>query len=187
MSGGRDDMATAHTTRPVRVTAAVQVVQAVPVAAAVPTPDLGRLLDAASRAHDRVVRDAMLSDGSCTKRAFDVLGESLAGPPRSQLDLGRTLGLDRTVMVGVVDELEDLGLVERRLDPADRRVRLVVPTSAGRRQHALLRARLATVVDELTAGLTDDDRNALTTALALIAENGLGESACDEPGCDPAE
>jgi DNA-binding MarR family transcriptional regulator len=71
-------------------------------------------------------------------------------------------------MVAAVDELEDAGLVERRPDPADRRVRLVTVTDAGRTALARARSVVARTEDDLLADLGDDRatlRRLLLTAL----------------------
>jgi DNA-binding MarR family transcriptional regulator len=46
-------------------------------------------------------------------------------------ELARLSGRHKQVVGRLVDELEELGYVERRPDPADRRAKLVVPTSRG--------------------------------------------------------
>ena len=51
--------------------------------------------------------------------------------PLSQQEVARRLGVDRTTMVDLIDELEDKGLVQRRQDPADRRRNVVALTPAG--------------------------------------------------------
>ena len=58
-------------------------------------------------------------------------------PGIDQRTLARTIGFDPSTIGGVVDRLEARGLLERQADPADRRVRLLQPTAAGR---ALLKA-----------------------------------------------
>lgn len=61
--------------------------------------------------------------------------------PLSQQEVARRLGVDRTTMVALIDDLENKGLVQRRQDPRDRRKNVVVLTNAG---HAILsRARTA--------------------------------------------
>ena len=55
------------------------------------------------------------------------------GPAQSQQDAAARLGINRTSMVALVDELEDKGLVRREVDPDDRRKRLVGLTAEGRR------------------------------------------------------
>jgi DNA-binding MarR family transcriptional regulator len=51
--------------------------------------------------------------------------------PLSQQEVARRLGVDRTTMVDLIDELEDKALVQRRQDPADRRRNVVALTPAG--------------------------------------------------------
>src|SRR5580693_2002524 len=70
---------------------------------------------------------------------FGVTGRQLAvliaiddQVPLSQQEVARRLGVDRTTMVTLVDELEDQGLVQRRPDPADRRRNVVALTPDGR-------------------------------------------------------
>ena len=46
-------------------------------------------------------------------------------------ELARLSGLHKQVVGRLVDELEELGYVERRPDPADRRAKLIVPTKRG--------------------------------------------------------
>ncbi|WP_410669369.1 MarR family winged helix-turn-helix transcriptional regulator [Amycolatopsis sp. cmx-4-68] len=55
------------------------------------------------------------------------------GPPLSQQDGAARLGIDRTTMVALVDELEAKGLVRREVAPGDRRKRLVTLTAEGER------------------------------------------------------
>jgi DNA-binding MarR family transcriptional regulator len=50
---------------------------------------------------------------------------------------------DGSTVTWIVDRLEDRGLVERRSDPGDRRVRLIALTPEGRRIRDQIRARLA--------------------------------------------
>ena len=68
----------------------------------------------------------------------------------------------------VVDALAAAGLVERRPDPADRRVRLVTVTDAGRATLRRARSVVRSTEDELLADLGDDQevlRRLLQTAL----------------------
>ena len=55
------------------------------------------------------------------------------GPAQSQQDGAARLGVDRTTMVALVDELEAKGLVRREVAPDDRRKRLVMLTPEGER------------------------------------------------------
>lgn len=56
--------------------------------------------------------------------------------PMPMRGLADVMQCDPSNITGIVDRLEDKRLVERSVDPADRRVKLVVPTRAGRRAAA---------------------------------------------------
>ncbi|HKN96723.1 MAG TPA: MarR family transcriptional regulator [Pseudonocardiaceae bacterium] len=92
---------------------------------------------------------------------------SRTGPLRLT-DLAAVEGIAQPSMTSLVTGLERAGLVERRPDPADRRVVLVALTDAGRehlrtrRQHGA--ERLAALVDQLS----EEDRAALAAALPAL-------------------
>jgi DNA-binding MarR family transcriptional regulator len=52
---------------------------------------------------------------------------------RTQAALAAAIGADKTRIIGTLDELQHRGFIERRPDPADRRVRLLAITDTGRR------------------------------------------------------
>lgn len=66
-------------------------------------------------------------------RHFLLMRHLLQVEGRSQQALGEMLGIPPSRMVAVVDQLEALGLVERRANPSDRRARALHVTPAGRR------------------------------------------------------
>jgi DNA-binding MarR family transcriptional regulator len=87
--------------------------------------------------------------------------------PMSQRALGDRLRIDKSPMVGLIDDLERLGLAERRRSPTDRRVQAIHLTSAGAQ---LLRERvmpLAEEENERTFGALDEDERELLHALLL--------------------
>jgi DNA-binding MarR family transcriptional regulator len=90
------------------------------------------------------------------------------GAPTTQLALARQLGVDRTVMTYLIDDLVSAGLVERRVDPSDRRARHVATTARGRRLLPELDRRLGKVEEQVIAGLSraeaDRFRKLLRTA-----------------------
>ena len=85
--------------------------------------------------------------------------------PSPMREFARGLGLDASNLTGVVDRLEARGLVERRHDPLDRRVRLLVPTPAGTGLRRRLDERLFTA-PPLLAGLDTAQREQLRALLA---------------------
>jgi DNA-binding MarR family transcriptional regulator len=103
-------------------------------------------------------------------RGYQILTAASRGEPGSQLELAHHLGVDRTVMTYLLDDLEGSGLIERRPDPADRRARRIVATAPGRERLADLDRRLRAAEDHVLAGLaTDDDRRAFRALLRQLA------------------
>lgn len=99
--------------------------------------------------------------------------------PPTQAALAGHLGIDRTVMTYLLDDLCDAGLVERCPDPADRRVRRIASTDAGRAALAEVAQRIAAAEDDLLGGLTPDERDALRGLLTLATGRPpAGEDAC---------
>jgi len=91
------------------------------------------------------------------------------GAPALQQQLCEALWLDPNNCVLLLNELEDMGYVERRRDPADRRRHMVELTDEGRA--ALERAERAqeSVGDEIFAALSDEERATLRSLLGRAA------------------
>jgi DNA-binding MarR family transcriptional regulator len=64
-------------------------------------------------------------------------------------ELSERSGQHKQVVGTLIDELEDLGYVTRRPDPADRRAKLVVPTELGRDQMVQATKIVAEIEDRL--------------------------------------
>src|SRR5690242_2057291 len=93
---------------------------------------------------------------------------------RSQQAIAELMGLNPTRMVFLTDELEKLGLVERRRNPADRRSHALYLTEAGTAMLARVREVTRAHEAAITAGLTDGERDQLTVLLQRLArEQGL--------------
>ncbi|MFD0359679.1 MarR family winged helix-turn-helix transcriptional regulator [Streptomyces sp. NPDC127110] len=99
-----------------------------------------------------------------------VLAATAEYGPVAQADLGRRLAVDPKDMVGILNHLQEAGLVLRSPDPADRRKNAVTVTPEG--EAALARcATLAEAANEqLLAPLTPAERDTLMALLARVHE-----------------
>jgi DNA-binding MarR family transcriptional regulator len=104
-------------------------------------------------------------------RHFGLLYNLAAGDGQTQQQLADSMGIHRNLMVGLVDDLENRGLVERRRHPADRRAHALHLTPAAR--DLLDKARQAADEQdaELLAGLEDADRARLITLLQRVVSH----------------
>jgi DNA-binding MarR family transcriptional regulator len=121
---------------------------------------------------------AAVTDVPGGPRGYQVLVAITTEPPTSQLALAQRLGIDKTQMTYVVDQLEAGGYVERRPDPRDRRVRQVHPTDAGQSLLSSARVALRAVEAELMRHLTADEQAQLRELLARVALGVSSTESC---------
>ena len=113
-------------------------------------------------------------------RHYGMLGHLAAAEGSSQQALADALGVHRSAMVALVDDLEQRGLAERRRDPADRRAYTLHLTAEGRTRLAELHAIAEDEEEVLLAPLDRHERRELVARLqGLAAGQGLA------PGVHP--
>ena len=95
-----------------------------------------------------------------------VLGE---GVKETQATIADTLKLDRGQLVGVLDGLEEAGLIERRRDQSDRRRHTVSLTPAGKKQLVKIRRIVKRIEDTFFEPLDEKTRTAVHDALLRVA------------------
>jgi DNA-binding MarR family transcriptional regulator len=100
------------------------------------------------------------------------------GTRDTQGSIADALGYDRGQLVGLLDELEEQGFVERKRDPNDRRRHLVRLTAEGKKTLRRLRALAGRLDDEFLASLSSQERDTLHALLLRLAE-------VHEPRCAP--
>jgi DNA-binding MarR family transcriptional regulator len=93
------------------------------------------------------------------------------GSRETQGSIADALGFDRGQLVGVLDELEERDLVERRRDPKDRRRHLVRLTPAGKRALAKMRSIMQRLEAEFFAPLDDKERETLQSVLFRLMQH----------------
>jgi len=86
----------------------------------------------------------------------------------TQRDLAARVGIDGSSLVRLLDIVERRGLIERRVDAADRRARLIFLTKAGHDEVADIRHVLARGGAELLADVSDAEMEALLSVFDRI-------------------
>ena len=104
--------------------------------------------------------EALEADGA-SLYDFSVLGILAQGACEGQNSLADMLQLDRSQLVGLLDGLEERGLIERRRDPADRRRHTLSLTAAGAQEFERVREIVKQVEGEFLAPLSKDERKTL--------------------------
>jgi MarR family transcriptional regulator, lower aerobic nicotinate degradation pathway regulator len=104
---------------------------------------------------------------------YAILATLDEGQRETQGAIADTLGYDRGQLLGLLDELEEAGYVERRRDPDDRRRQVVVMTAHGKKALAKLRTLTARLDAEFLAPLDEQQRKQLQELLLMLAEEHL--------------
>lgn len=130
--------------------------------------DLGWSLGVLLRAYERGLASA-LADVPHGFRGFLVLREVVRGAHPSQAALAASLGIDRTVMTYLLDDLEGAGLVARRVAEVDRRQRRVLATPDAEGLLADLEQRVAHAEDAVFGALEPSDRRTVSALLRRAA------------------
>ena len=104
-------------------------------------------------------------------KAYMVLG-NLRDGALPQADLCASMQMDANNTVLLLNYLEDLGFVERRRDPADRRRHIVAITDSGLEALARAERAMESLEEEVFGALGTEDREALHGLLerAVAAE-----------------
>ncbi|WP_326945107.1 MarR family transcriptional regulator [Amycolatopsis sp. NBC_00348] len=133
-------------------------------------PDLAAMLGGLVRSLV-ALETPVLEEHRLSMWGYVVLSALDDSPVRTQAALAQAIGADKTRIIGTLDELQDAGLISREPDPADRRVRLLAITEAGRERRRAAQNRIQAKEERLLARLPAADRAAfLRAAQALAAE-----------------
>jgi DNA-binding MarR family transcriptional regulator len=114
-------------------------------------------------AHTRAAE--VLGSVGLTPALFALLNVIGAREGAIQQELGSALGIDRSTMVSLIDQLESTGLARRRPSATDRRAREIAITPKGQRLLQRARGLISQAEDEVLAGLTAGERHELLTLL----------------------
>ena len=102
------------------------------------------------------------------------------GRPKPMSELAHTLRCDNSNVTGIVDRLEERGLVRRDAAEGDRRVKLLVLTEEGEWMRSQITKRMA-VPPAPIASLSKQDQRTLRDILKRALESASDESDAPEP------
>jgi DNA-binding MarR family transcriptional regulator len=134
------------------------------------TEFVGQLLFRLWRA-SHVRASEVLETVGLTPALFGLLNVIGAREGAIQQELGAAMGIDRSTMVSLIDQLESAGIARRRPSPTDRRAREIAITPKGRRLLERARRLILDTEDEVLAGLTAEERDDLVRLLRRALES----------------
>jgi MarR family transcriptional regulator, transcriptional regulator for hemolysin len=132
----------------------------------------GFLIHDASRLR-RTVLDQRFKPLGVTRSQWWVLSHLSRGESEglSQVELARLLDVGKVTLGGLIDRLEENGVVVRVLDPTDRRSKRVTMSPKGERLLRELEGIALEINRDIMAGITDDDEGRLIDILSRMKHN----------------
>jgi DNA-binding MarR family transcriptional regulator len=91
-------------------------------------------------------------------------------PVRTQAALAQAINADKSRIIGVLDDLQQRGLISRRPDTSDRRVHLLSLTPAGEGLRGSVQATIRASEEEVLATVPPADRDAFLRSLKALYE-----------------
>lgn len=118
-------------------------------------------------------REAMSASG-LSARVFTALSLTVKFPNITQSSLAQMMGIERSGLVAIVDELEAKKYLRRAPVPGDRRVQALVPTALGKQAYDKANKTVHAHEASLLSDMTDEEQQ---TLLALLKKIRRSEAA----------
>jgi len=135
-------------------------------------PTLGFLVhDVASLMRKQLERRVHLAKVGLTRAQWQVLAYVARSEGMSQVTLARMLNIKPATLVYLIDRLEAAGLIERRVDPRDRRQRNLFMTRQAWSEFARMERLTAGIREQALAGMGEAEREHLIAMLAVVKAN----------------
>lgn len=106
-----------------------------------------------------------------SQRSMSVLSVVSANPDINQSDVAAALSIERSGMVVIVDELEDLDLIRRERALTDRRAYALRTTLKGEHLHDKVSAAIVAHENRIFANLSAAERESLHVILSKLVGN----------------
>jgi DNA-binding MarR family transcriptional regulator len=114
--------------------------------------------------------EPVLQEHDISMWGYIVLTALVEQPVRTQAALAQAINADKSRIIGVLDDLQQRGLIQRQPDTADRRVHLLSLTPAGDKLRQSVEAAIRSREDEVLATLPPADREAFLRSLKTLYE-----------------
>lgn len=144
----------------------------------------GFALSRVARSWRRHLDQRLAPQGISYARWVTLIYLQRGGEGMPQKELADYMGIEAPTLVRTLDQLERLGLIERRPHPEDRRAKSVHLTSAANRDLDAFSSAAAAVRGELLAGVTETDLETSLRVLDRILANARG---LESPGKERGE
>lgn len=142
--------------------------------------DIGGTLYQLMRLMRRYWHDGVISSLDMTgPQSIVIAGLRSLGDGVNQTELSNYLAIHKAPLACIIDQLEQKGLVERRLDPQDRRVRRIFATDRVREIHPRMELVMDSLNASLTEGISPSDLRIIDKCLETMRDNlltGLGDT-----------
>jgi MarR family transcriptional regulator for hemolysin len=141
----------------------------------VPAPQqtpIGLVVARTAKAMGHAFEEAMGAAGGSVS-TWLIVRSLKTGPPRTQAELAAVVGVQGPTMTHHLDGLEQLGLITREREPANRRVQRVRLTQAGEAMFHRLRAAAVAFDRRARAGLSGPEEAELRRLLDVLHANVL--------------
>jgi MarR family transcriptional regulator for hemolysin len=133
-------------------------------------PPIGQLLSSVAREAERAFDDALEQVGG-SRSTWLILLALTQGTLRNQRHLAATVGIESATLTHHLNAMEEIGLVTRRRDPANRRVHVVELTPAGAAAFQRMRGTVMMFDRQLRAHLGNDEIGQMQRILQQMRAN----------------
>jgi len=140
--------------------------------------DCGRL--------QRTVFDRRVRALGLTRSQWLVLRRLDRNPGAAQSELADMLEVEKATAGRLIDKLEENGWVERRADPADRRIKRIYMTAKGEEMNKIIRPIARAMVEDALSELSAGEREKLTDMMILVKRRFQAMAAAPAPIAAPA-
>lgn len=132
----------------------------------------GHLVRRAHQVSTALFHDHMTREGiDITPFQFAALSAIRLQPGLDQATVAAWTACDRATIGGVVDRLVEKGFVTRSVSPSDRRARVLHLSESGHATFEQVKTIAQEIQDEITMGLSEDEKTTLVRLLKRVSEN----------------